>query len=122
MARQEFRLYVGNIPFKATEDELRALFAPRRVQRVHIVTDKETQQPRGFAFVTVSNEQEKASAITDLNQTSFGGRTISVSEAHPRPPRVGQDGGGGGSTRGGAPPSNRSKRRGSYNNDPDDNY
>ncbi len=82
------RLYVGNIPFSAGEDELRELFAPfGEVESVHVVTDRATGRPRGFAFVEMINEEDAQKAIGDLDQTDFQGRRLAVNEARPRAPR-----------------------------------
>ena len=89
------KIYVGNLPFSATEEELRELFEQHgQVQSVSIITDRETGRSRGFGFV----EMEAASAddaIAALDQAQMGGRSLSVSEARARPER----GGGGGRDR-----------------------
>jgi RNA recognition motif-containing protein len=88
------RLYVGNLPFSVTEAGLREAFAQSgTVTDVHIVTDRQTGQPRGFAFVTMSSAQEATKAISSMNGASLEGRTLRVNEAEER----GQRGGGGGS-------------------------
>jgi RNA recognition motif-containing protein len=91
------RLYVGNLPFSTTEDELRKLFESKgaKVTEVHMVTDRETGRPRGFAFVNVSSDSEATSSIDALNGASLSGRTLTVNEARER------EGGGGGGGRGG---------------------
>lgn len=99
------RCYVGNIPWTATETELTALFAPARVVDVKIVTDRETQRPRGFAFVTLENETIAEEAIARLDATSMGGRTLTVSYAKERE----QGGGGRGGDR--KPTHDRGQRR-----------
>jgi len=82
------RLYVGNIPFSAGEDELRELFTPfGEVESVHVVTDRATSRPRGFAFVEMVSEEDAQKAIGELNQTDFQGRRLAVNEARPRAPR-----------------------------------
>ena len=82
------RLYVGNIPFSAGEDELRELFTPfGEVESVHVVTDRATGRPRGFAFVEKVSEEDAQKAIGELNQTDFQGRRLAVNEARPRAPR-----------------------------------
>ena len=91
------RLYVGNIPFASGEDELRDLFTKvGEVESVHVVTDRATGRPRGFAFVEMVNEDDAQKAIGDLDQTEFQGRRLAVNEARPRTPRPmgGQDDGG----------------------------
>jgi RNA recognition motif-containing protein len=90
-------IYVGNLAYSANEDDLSALFGNYgQVERVHIVRDRETGQPRGFAFVEMPNDEEGDSAIRALNGTDLQGRTISVNEARPKPA-----GGGGRESRGG---------------------
>jgi hypothetical protein len=89
-------IYVGNIPFSANEEELKALFSAHGgVARVNVVTDRETGSPRGFAFVEMTNDKEGEAAIAALNGTSMGGRSLTVNEARPREPRSGGGGGGG---------------------------
>lgn len=90
------KIYVGNLPYSATEDEIRQLFASYgQVDSVSLVTDRETGRPRGFGFVEMSSGA--AEAIQALDQSAMGGRTLNVNEARPREPR----GGGGGDFRGG---------------------
>ena len=87
-------IYVGNLPFSATEDELRSKFeAYGSVSRVNIITDKETGRPRGFGFVEMNDDNEGRAAIEALNGKDFGGRAVKVNEARPR---EGGGGGGGG--------------------------
>jgi RNA recognition motif-containing protein len=100
------RLYVGNIPYGTTDLDLRTLFGQngRKVTEVKIVTDRETGQSRGFAFVEMADPTEAQAAITELNGASMGGRSIVVNEARERTPgggggggpRFGGGGGGGG--------------------------
>ena len=93
------KLYVGNIPFSATEDELRDLFeAHGSVESVNVITDRETGRPRGFAFIEM-DESSADAAIQALNGTDMGGRALRVNEANER--RPGGGGGGGGGGRGG---------------------
>ncbi len=93
-------IFVGNLPFAITEDEVRAMFEPYgAVDRVAIMTDRETGRSRGFAFVEMTNADEADRAITALNGKSMGGRALNINEARPRPERSG--GGGGGFNRGG---------------------
>ena len=81
------KLYVGNLPYSATEDELRELFEQHgTVHSVSIISDRETGQPRGFAFVEMDDAGADA-AIGALEQQQFGGRTLRVNEARPREPR-----------------------------------
>jgi RNA recognition motif-containing protein len=92
-------IFVGNLPFTITEDEVRAMFEQfGAVDRVAIMTDRDTGRSRGFAFVEMSNEAEADRAITALNGKSVGGRALNINEARPRPERTG---GGGGFNRGG---------------------
>jgi RNA recognition motif-containing protein len=91
------KLYVGNLPFTATEDSVRALFAPHgTVESFALVTDRDSGQPRGFGFIEMSNA-DAARAMQALNGTDFGGRALRVNEAQPREQRAG--GGRGGSRR-----------------------
>ncbi|MFH0922045.1 MAG: RNA-binding protein [Fibrobacterota bacterium] len=90
------KLYVGNLSFTSTEDEVRGIFsALGEVHSVNIITDRETGRPRGFCFVEMENADQ---AIADLNGKEFGGRKLTVNEARSREerPRGGQGGGGGG--------------------------
>lgn len=92
------RIYVGNLPFSATEDEVHALFAAHgTVNSVNLITDRETGRPRGFGFVEMEEEGADA-AIAALNETMMGGRALKVNEARPREsrPRGGGGFGGGG--------------------------
>ena|SRR5688572_2033813 len=91
------RLYVGNIPYGTTDMDLRTLFGQngRAVTEVKIVTDRETGQSRGFAFVEMANKDDALAVINELNGTSMGGRSIVVNEARERTP----GGGGGGGPR-----------------------
>ena len=82
------RLYVGNIPYTATVDELRAMFEVHGdVVDVHLPTDRETGRPRGFAFVEMSDDSAGQAAGEALNGADVGGRTILVDQAHERPSR-----------------------------------
>ena len=95
-------IYVGNLSFSATEDMVRALFERYgAVDRVHIVTDRDTGQARGFAFVEMGNDAEGMKAINAVNGMDLEGRTLSVNEARPKTdrPREGRPGGGGGGGR-----------------------
>lgn len=89
-------IYVGNLPFSSTEDDIRVLFEQHgAVSRVHLVTDRETGRPRGFGFIEMDVDAEGEAAIEAINGTEVGGRNLTVNEARPRPPR------GGGGERGG---------------------
>ena len=88
-------IFVGNLSFNTSEEELRQLFAAYGpVARVNIVTDRYSGQPRGFAFVEMANAGDANKAIAKLNGTQFGGRTVIVNEARPRPEREGSGGRG----------------------------
>jgi cold-inducible RNA-binding protein len=88
-------LFVGNLSFQTTEGDLRNMFATfGQVSRVHIATDRETGQARGFAFVEMANDAEATKAMTDLNGKEINGRALRVNEATPRPER-GAPGAGG---------------------------
>jgi len=92
-------LYVGNLPHSTTESELRTAFeAHGPVDKISIVTDRDTGRSRGFAFVEMTNATEADKAIAALNGTEFGGRTLTINEAKPKTdrPRGGQRFGGGG--------------------------
>ena len=93
------KLYVGNLSFNTTEQQLRELFEPFGVTSASLVMDRETGRPRGFAFVEVSSSQNGASAIAELNGKNIDGRDLTVNEAKPREPRSGGFGGGGGGGR-----------------------
>jgi cold-inducible RNA-binding protein len=92
------KIYVGNLSFSATEDELRELFGQHgTVESVSLITDRETGQPRGFGFVEMSNGADRA--ISQLDGREHGGRTLKVNEARPREAGGGRSGGGGGGGR-----------------------
>ena len=94
------RLYVGNIPFSTTEQDLQDLFgAAGQVASVNVVRDMATGRARGFAFVEMATEADAQAAITQMNGHDFGGRSLTVNEAKPRPERSGGFGGGGGGNR-----------------------
>jgi len=94
-------IFVGNLSYGATEDSIRSLFeAYGTVDRVSIVTDRETGQARGFGFVEMSVNAEADRAIAELNGKELGGRALNVNEARPKEDR-GFGGGGGGNKRGG---------------------
>lgn len=78
------RIYIGNLPYRTTEDEVRELFQEHgTVLSVNLINDRETGQPRGFGFVEME-DQGADSAIEALNNSSMGGRTLKVNEARPR--------------------------------------
>ena len=92
------KIYVGNLPFSSTEDELRSLFERHgSVDSVAVITDRDTGRPRGFAFVTMPDSAERT-AIDALNGKELAGRTLNVNEARAK---TGGGGGGGGGGRGG---------------------
>src|SRR5919204_1888971 len=94
-------LYVGNLAFTTTQDDLREAFAQfGTVSRVQVITDRETGRSRGFGFVEMEDGAEEA--VAKMNGASFQGRTLTVNEARPREPRAG--GGSGGGVRGGGGP------------------
>lgn len=92
-------LYVGNLSFDTTADDLREAFAQYgTVTSAQIISDRDTGRPRGFGFVEMADGAEKA--VQSLNGTDLQGRTINVNEARPREERRGGGGGGGGGDRG----------------------
>jgi RNA recognition motif-containing protein len=95
-------IYVGNLSYRATEDELRQAFAAYgQVSRVQIVKDVQTGQSRGFAFVEMANDAEGQAAINGLNGKEVQGRPLKINEARPREDRPRRDGGFGGPRRDG---------------------
>ena len=82
------RIFVGNLSFATTEEELSQLFAPYGVvERVQIIQDRETGRSRGFGFVEMPDTTEAQAAITGLQGATLGGRTLTVNEARPREER-----------------------------------
>ena len=95
-------IFVGNLNYAATEDEIRELFAQfGSVDRVSMITDRDTGRPRGFGFVEMPNDDEGNRAIEELNGVMLGGRSLNINKARPRQPRGDFGGGGGGGGRGG---------------------
>ena len=91
------KLYVGNLSFQTTDTELREHFSQHgTVTDVHMVMDRETQRPRGFAFVTMGSPAEGQAAISALDGQPLDGRDLTVNEARPMEPRGSGGGGGGG--------------------------
>ena len=91
------KLYVGNLSFKTTEDELRAAFGQfGAVTDVYVAMDKMTGRPRGFAFVTMGTAEEAKAAAEKMNGTDLGGRQLTVNEARPKEDRPSGGFGGGG--------------------------
>ncbi|MBK9316000.1 MAG: RNA-binding protein [Acidobacteria bacterium] len=96
------RLYVGNLPFSATEEELENLFSQSgAVISTNIVTDRDTGRSRGFAFVEMESSEAANAAIEALNGVDFNGRSLTVNEAKPKESRGPRGGGFGGGGRGG---------------------
>ena len=97
------RLYVGNLPYSATEDQLSELFSRAgKVDSVRVMRDMATGRARGFAFVEMSSDDEAQRAINDLHEYQMEGRALVVNEARPKPEGgFGGGGGGGGRGRGG---------------------
>ena len=96
------KIYVGNLPFSATNESLSELFtAYGKVDSSKIVTDRDTGRSKGFGFVEMSDGAEADAAIEKLNGSDYGGRSLTVNEARPMEPRTGGFGGGRGGDRGG---------------------
>lgn len=95
-------IFVGNLSYQASQDDLYAAFSNYgAVERVSIVTDRDTGQPRGFAFVEMTNATEAEAAINQLNGAELHGRAMNVNEARPKPQGGGGGGYGGGRSGGG---------------------
>ena len=96
------KLYVGNLAFQTTSDDLQDLFAKAgTVESAAVVEDRETGRSRGFGFVEMSSKAEGEAAISQFNGTDFNGRNLTVNEAKPRENRAGGGGGGRGGYGGG---------------------
>ena len=96
------KLYVGNLAYETTEDDLQTLFSQSgAVETVRVMRDMATGRARGFAFVEMATEADAQTAIDQLHEKEFGGRTLTVNEARPQAPRSGGFGGGGNSRGGG---------------------
>jgi cold-inducible RNA-binding protein len=96
------KLYVGNLPFSATEQDLSETFSQcGTVDSVKIITDRDTGRSKGFGFVEMSTDDEAQQAISKFNGADFDGRAMTVNEAKPMAPREGGRGGGGGGGFGG---------------------
>ena len=96
------KIYVGNLPFSATSENLNELFSKfGQVDSAKIVMDRDTGRSKGFGFVEMSDASEADAAIEKLNGADFGGRSLTVNEARPMEPRTGGFGGGRGGDRGG---------------------
>lgn len=101
-------IFVGNLSFGSTEDDIRALFeAHGTVDRVNIVTDRDTGRARGFGFVEMSNDSEGDKAIAALNGREVDGRALNVNEARPKESRSGGGGGFRGNSGGGGRQNSR---------------
>jgi RNA recognition motif-containing protein len=99
------KLYVGNLSFNTTENELQDLFAETgTVQEVILIQDRITGRSKGFGFVTMSTAEEAKKAISQINGKSVGGRALTVNEARPKEDRPPGGGGGGGRRDFGGPP------------------
>ena len=91
------KMYVGNLPFSATQEDIQSLFSQfGSVTDVFLPMDRVSGRPRGFAFVTMGTPEEMQAAINGLNGQDFGGRKLGISEARPKEERPGGFGGGGG--------------------------
>jgi RNA recognition motif-containing protein len=110
------KLYVGNLPFNASEEQLQDWFGQAGVNpsAVSLIRDRFTGQSRGFAFIEITNDEEAERAITSLNGQNFGGRNLVINEARPQTERSGGGGGRGGDrgTRGGGRDGDRGGDRG----------
>ena len=97
-------IYVGNLPYTTTEQDLHDLFSQYgTITKTSIISDRETGRSRGFGFVEMANDAEGKAAVEALNGQDFGGRSLTVNEARPRAPGgSGGGGGGGGGFRGGS--------------------
>jgi RNA recognition motif-containing protein len=96
------RLFVGSLPYSATEDELQQLFSQAgSVESVAVINDRDTGQSKGFGFVEMTNDEDAEKAVEMFNGYAMGGRAIAVNEARPREERGGGRSGGGGGYGGG---------------------
>ena len=96
------KLYVGNLPYETSESDIQALFeSVGAVASINVVRDRATGQPRGFAFVEMSDTEGARRAISELDRHQYGGRSLTVNEAKPMAPR-GNGGSAGGRERGGS--------------------
>jgi len=93
-------IYVGNLAYSVTQDDLREVFSPYgEISSVSLITDKYSGQSKGFAFVEMPNNSEADAAIKALNETALKGRNMKVNQAKPRSDRPQRGGGGGGGRR-----------------------
>ena len=89
------KLFVGGVPYSATEEQLTEIFAAHgELKEVHLVTDKETGNSKGFAFVTYKSHKEGTAAIEALKGTQMDGRRLNIQESKPKEGRGGRGGGG----------------------------
>ena len=106
-------IFVGNLSFKTTQDQLHEVFAAYgNVERVNIITDRDSGQSRGFAFVEMTEANDAQNAISQLNGAELNGRTMNVNEARPKTAGGGGFGGGGGGRREGGYGGGRGGGRG----------
>jgi cold-inducible RNA-binding protein len=113
------KLYVGNLSFRTTSEELRDAFAAvGTVESASVIEDRDTGRSRGFAFVEMATPEEAAAAIEQFNGKDFGGRNLTVNEAKPRADRGGRGGGYGGGGGGGYGGGDRGGDRGGYEREP----
>lgn len=115
------KLYVGNLSFRTTSEELREAFAAvGTVESASVIEDRDTGRSRGFAFVEMATAEEAAAAIEQFNGKDFGGRNLTVNEAKPRTERGGRGGGYGGGRGGGYGGGDRDRGgdRGGYEREP----
>ena len=111
--RQKMDIYVGNLPYTATEEDLNGLFAAYGpVERVKIITDRETGRSKGFAFVTLGDQSQLNAAIEALNGYDYQGRALRVNASEPKESKPGGYGGGGGERRSGGGGGYGGERRG----------
>lgn len=112
------RLYVGNLPFSTTEQQLQQMFEPHgQVVSAAVVTDRETGRSRGFGFVEMADRAQAQAAIEAINGQAVDGRNVTVNEARPREERSGGGrgfGGGGGGYGGGGRRQNSNRDRGGW--------
>lgn len=89
------KLYVGNMPYSTTEDQLREMFSEAgTVEQVDVIKDRETGRAKGFAFITMASPEDAKEAIEMFNGKEYNGRPLTVNEARPREERSGGGGGG----------------------------
>src|ERR1700704_4238843 len=113
------KLYVGNLSFRTTSEELKDAFAAiGTVESASVIEDRDTGRSRGFAFVEMATAEEAAAAIEQFNGKEFGGRNLTVNEAKPRADRGGRGGGYGGGRGGYSDRGDRGGDRGGYEREP----